>query len=100
MCRLSGSGILAIIALAILRAGVPLVVMREIDGWSELNQSPPHLMPFSIPQSRDVNRTPLPGSVRRTDAVWKDFPDPSKRKLGTFTPLMVMGIRAGTSPQR
>ena len=69
ICRLSGSGILAIIAEAALRAGDFEDVMREIDGCDALNQSPPHLIPSrSIPQSRDVKRAPLP----------------SKRKPGTF----------------
>jgi hypothetical protein len=44
MWRLRGNGILAIMALAILRAGDRLLVVLLADAGS-LNQSPPCLMP-------------------------------------------------------
>ena len=47
MYRANGSGILAIIAEAALRAELFDPVSREIDGCELLNQSPPFFVPFS-----------------------------------------------------
>lgn len=94
ICRLSGSGIFAIMALANFLSGD----FDDIEAIEPESRGPSLNHRRSRPQSVLVNLVPFPILVRLTLAVWND-PEPSKRKERTLT-WRYIGISAGTSPHK